>query len=314
VSAAVPQLPRTSRLARLPAAPGVVGRVIRERPAAATGASLLLLMTVLALAAPLVAPHGIDERVGSPFAAPSFSHPLGLDDGGHDILSLLIWGARVSMLVGFSAALVSMLLGGLVGLLAGYFGGAVDGVLAMLIDYFLVVPVLPLMIVVAAIWGPSLDHIILIIGLLLWTTTARIIRAQVQSTRERVYVRRVRALGASHTRVIARHIVPQVAPLLVANTVLTIGVAIFAETALSFLGLGDPSATSWGRMIEDAFNGSAIAAGAWWAVAPAGFCVALVIVACSLLGGALEDSLNPRLRVAHLSRLSFRRLEPEDAA
>src|SRR5213075_3511379 len=129
----------------------------------------------------------------------------------------------------------------------GYYGGRTDTVLMRITDYFLVIPDVPLMIVVAAIWGPSLFHIVVVIGILLWASTARILRAQVKSVRERVYVKRSRALGAGHARIVARHVLPQVAPLLIANTVLTIAVAIFDETALSFLGLGDPSTTSLGR-------------------------------------------------------------------
>jgi peptide/nickel transport system permease protein len=173
-------------------------------------------------------------------------------------------------------------------------------------DYFLVIPDVPLMIIVAAIWGPSLFHIVIVIGILLWTSTARVIRAQVKSVRERVYVKRARALGAGHSRVILRHVLPQVAPLLIANTVLTIAVAIFDETALAFLGLGDPSRISLGKVIENAFQRAAISTGAWWAIVPPGALVAVIILGCSLLGGAIEDALNPRLRVAHLSARSFK--------
>jgi len=221
-------------------------------------------------------------------------------------VTLLMWGARISLVVGFAATLVSMAIGGSVGVLAGYFGGRVDTILMRITDYFIVVPDVPLMIVVAAIWGPSLFHIIIVIGILLWTSTARVIRAQVKSVRERVYVKRARALGAGHTRIVVRHVLPQVAPLLIANTVLTVAVAIFDETALSFLGLGDPSRVSLGKVIENAFERAAISAGAWWAIVPPGAVVALIILACSLVGGALEDALNPRLRVAHLSARTFR--------
>jgi peptide/nickel transport system permease protein len=285
---------------------GFVWRTIRGRPAATVGAVLLMLVLLGALLAPWVAPYPLHQQVGPVFGHPSWSHPLGLDDGGIDMVTLLMWGARISLVVGFAATLVSMLIGGSVGLLAGYFGGKTDVVLMRITDYFLVVPDVPLMIVVAAIWGPSLFHIVIVIGILLWTSTARVIRAQVKSVRERVYVKRARSLGAGHTRILLRHVVPQVAPLLIANTVLTVAVAIFDETALSFLGLGDPSRTSLGKVIENAFQRAAISSGAWWAIVPPGALVALIILGCSLLGGALEDALNPRLRVAHLSARTFR--------
>ena len=285
---------------------GVVWETIRRRPSAAVGAVILLLVVLAAVLAPWIAPYDLHEQVGPVFGPPSWSHPLGLDDGGIDMVTLLMWGARISLVVGFAATLVSMVIGGTIGVLAGYFGGKTDTILMRITDYFLVIPDVPLMIVVAAIWGPSLFHIVIVIGILLWTGTARVLRAQVKSVRERVYVKRARSLGASHLRIVARHVLPQVAPLLIANTVLTIAVAIFDETALAFLGLGDPSRISLGKVIENAFQRAAISTGAWWAIVPPGALVALIILACSLIGGALEDALNPRLRVAHLSARTFR--------
>jgi peptide/nickel transport system permease protein len=240
------------------------------------------------------------------FGAPSWKHPLGLDDGGIDMVSLLIQGGRISLIVGFAATLVAMVIGGGIGIIAGYFGGWADVVLMRITDYFLVIPDLPLAIIVAAVWGASLTHLIFVIALLLWTTTARIVRAQVKSVRERVYVKRARSLGASDIRIIVRHVLPQIGPLLIANTVLTVAVAIFDETALAFLGLGDPSAITWGNIIEFAFLRTAISSGAWWAVIPAGFCVALVIMGCFWFGQAIEDALNPRLKVSYLSPRTFR--------
>ena len=289
-----------------PSRRGAVLRALRRNPSAVAGTGILLVITLGAVLAPVIAPYGLHTQVGAVFGHPSWKHPLGLDDGGIDIVTLLMWGARVSLVVGFAATFVSMAIGGTVGVLAGYFGGKTDTVLMRITDYFLVIPDVPLMIVVAAIWGPSLFHIVIVIGILLWTSTARVLRAQVKSVRERVYVKRARALGAGHLRIVVRHVLPQVAPLLIANTVLTVAVAIFDETALAFLGLGDPTRTSLGKMIENAFERAAISSGAWWAIVPPGALVALIILSCSLIGGALEDSLNPRLRVAHLSARTFR--------
>ncbi len=289
-----------------PSRGGLLWQTIRRRPSAAIGTTVLLLVTGAAVLAPWIAPYGLHDQVGPPFGPPSAQHPLGLDDGGIDMVTLLMWGARISLVVGFAATLVSIAIGGTIGMLAGYFGGKADVILMRITDYFLVIPDVPLMIVVAAIWGPSLFHIVIVIGILLWTSTARVIRAQVKSVRERVYVKRARSLGAGHARIVFRHVLPQVAPLLIANTVLTIAVAIFDETALSFLGLGDPSRISLGKVIENAFQRAAISSGAWWAIVPPGVIVALVILSCSLIGGALEDALNPRLRVAHVSARTFR--------
>jgi peptide/nickel transport system permease protein len=285
---------------------GVLVRIIREQPQAMAGLVVLVVTIAIALLAPYIAPYSAHAKVGPVYQAPSGKHLLGLDDGGVDMLTLLLWGSRVSLVVGFAATVVAMIVGGGIGLLAGFFGGKTDVALMRITDYFLVIPDIPLMIAAAAIWGRSLVNIILIIGLIYWTSTARLIRAQVKSVRERVYVKRARAMGASNTRLMVKHVLPQVTPLLVANTVLMMAFAIFAETAIAFLGLGDPTAISWGRLIENAFEGNAVILGAWWAVVPPGVCVAVVILACTMLGQGIEDALNPRLRVGHLSVRRFR--------
>jgi peptide/nickel transport system permease protein len=284
---------------------GFLWHLIKERPSAGVGFAMLVTFVLIAVFAPLLEPFGVHQQVGAVYQPPSVHHWLGLDDGGIDMVSLLIQGGRISLVVGFAAGMVSTIIGGGVGIAAGYFGGKTDIALMRITDYFLVIPDVPLMIVVATIWGPSLTHIIVVIGILLWTSTARIIRAQVKSVRERVYVKRARSLGAGHARVVFRHVLPQIAPLLIANVVLTVAVAIFDETALAFLGLSDPSAVSWGSVIEHAFLRTAISSGAWWAIVPPGICVAAVITGCYLLGQAIEDALNPRLRVAHLSVKGF---------
>jgi peptide/nickel transport system permease protein len=281
-------------------------RVLAESRQAQIGLAVLGVFVLLAILAPWIEPYDVHARVGPIYGAPSLKHPLGLDDGGVDMLSLLIQGGRISLIVGFAATLVAMVIGGGIGVLAGYFGGWTDAVLMRITDYFIVIPDLPLAIIVAAVWGASLTHLIFVIALLLWTTTARVVRAQVKSVRERVYVKRARSLGASDARIVFRHVLPQIGPLLIANTVLTVAVAIFDETALAFLGLGDPTQITWGNIIEFAFLRTAISSGAWWAVIPAGLCVALVIMSCFWLGQAIEDSLNPRLKVAYLSPRLFR--------
>jgi peptide/nickel transport system permease protein len=285
---------------------GVLTRLVLGDRQAMVGALILILFVAVAVAAPLIAPHSPTGKVGPVYAPPSSDYLLGLDDGGIDMLSLLVWGARVSLLVGFAASLMAMLIGGTVGILSGYVGGRTDTVLMRITDYFLVIPDVPLMIVAAAIWGQSLFNIVVIIAVIYWTSTARLIRAQVKSVREQVYVKRARALGAGNFRLIARHVLPQVTPLLVANTVLTVAAAIFAETYIAFLGLGDPSQISWGKLIQNSLSGGAIFSDAWWAIVPPGVCVTIVILACTMVGQSMEDALNPRLRVGHLSVRRFR--------
>ncbi len=217
------------------------------------------------------------------------------------MLSEIISGGRISLIIGFAATLIAMLIGGGVGIAAGYFGRWIDILLMRITDYLLVIPDLAFAMVIADVWGPSLSHVIGVIAILEWATTARIIRAQVMSVKERVYIKRARSIGASHARIIGKHILPQVGPLLMANTVLTVAVAIYLETALAFLGLEDPSTTTWGTILEHAFDRAAVSAGAWWAIVPDGIVITLLIMGCFLLGQAIEDALNPRLKVAHLS-------------
>ncbi|MSO95172.1 MAG: ABC transporter permease [Thermoleophilia bacterium] len=270
------------------------------------GLGIIVFFVVVAIFAPWLEPYDPTAKTGPVYAPPSGAHWLGTDDGGGDMLSLLIAGSRVSLGVGFLAALVAMLIGGTVGVLSGYFGGTTDTVLMRFTDYMLVIPDIPLMIIAAALFGRNLKNIVIIIGIIYWTSTARLIRAQVKSVRERVYVKRAQALGAGNRRLVVKHVLPQVAPLLIANTVLMIALAIFAETFITFLGLGDPSTISWGRLIENAFTGEATINNAWWAIVPPGVCVTIVILACTMVGQSVEDGLNPRLRVGHLSVKRFR--------
>ena len=270
------------------------------------GLIMLAVSFAVALGAPLLAPYDpyapARTTIDDIYQAPSAAHPLGTDDGGKDVLSALIYGARVSLLVGFAAALISLLIGAGVGLLAGYFAGRLGGALMRVTDFFLVVPDLALMIVLVAILGPSLGNIILVIGLLGWTTTARLVRSQTLSVRDRKFVFRARALGASDLHIIRRHVLPLVLPLMLANTVLVISLAILGESTLAFIGLGDPTAISWGQMLQFAFNRGAVSAGAWWALIPPGLAIIWVVLGVTLLGVALEETLNPRLRRHHLER------------
>lgn len=288
-----------------PIAPRSVFAAMRRNRSAQVGLVLLAVFLVTAVFGPWLAPYSTAPSSGEIFQPPSSQHWLGTDDAGVDMLSLIIEGARISLLVGVVSALVAMVIGGTVGVLTGYFGGRTDTVLMRIADYFLVIPDVPLMVVAAALFGRSLKNIILIIAIIYWASTARMIRAQTRSVRERMYVRRARAMGAGHARVLLTHVVPQVVPLLLALTVLQVALGIYAETFVTFLGLGDPSAVSWGSILQASFASSAQTNGAWWAVVPPGFCVTLVVVGFTLVGQALEEELNPRLRVGHLSFRHF---------
>ena len=244
----------------------------------------------------LLAPYDPEASSTDVLQAPTWDHILGTTESGADVFSQLLVGARVSMLVGFSAALISAVLGSVVGLVGGYFGGWTDRILDAFENWFLVIPTLPLMIVLARLLNPSLIVLIAVIGFTSWAGTGRIVRSQVLTLRERDFVERARAIGAGDGHIIRTHILPNTMPLIFANTVLIAAVAILSEAALAFLGLGDPTHISWGTMLENAFTAGAPSAGAWWYVVPPGLCITLVVLAVSLLGYLFEEHVNPRLR------------------
>ena len=264
------------------------------------GLGILVAIVAMALAAPLLAdPEGlkaINTTDNPAFASPSEFGPLGTDSLGRDVLTQFIWGSRISLVVGLAATVLAVLIGSVVGIAAGFFGGRPGGILMRVTEWFLVIPFLPLAIVLAAILGPSVQNIILVIGITSWPSTARLIRAQVLTLRERDYVDRSRALGASNWHLMSRHILPNVSPLILANTTLTVPIVILSEATLSFLGLGDPSNASWGKMLDEAFETGAITIEAWWYFVPPGLGIMLVVLAFTLVGQALEEVLDPRLR------------------
>lgn len=274
-------------------------RLYRAQRSGITALAVLLGFGVLALSAPLfIGPDAFDvTRTTAPsLAPPSLQYPLGTDENGLSVLPLIIWGSRVSLLVGFAATVVSMVIGTLVGIASGHFRGPFGAALERLTDWFLVIPFLPLVIVLATVLDRSLLTVIVVIGVTSWPGTARLIRAQTLTVEARPYVERARALGGGDWHLMTRHVLPNVMPLVMANTVLTVAIAILSETTLSFLGLGVPFAISWGSLIEAAFEHGAISRGAWWYLLPPGICVVVVVLAFTFVGRALETVLNPRLR------------------
>lgn len=271
--------------------------VIRNRMAL-TGAVILGIFILVAIFGPILMPFSTMEfgNVEDMLQPPSARHPLGTDDMGRDVLANLIHGARISLLIGAVATVISMVIGTLIGILSGYFGKTIDNILMRFTDFFLVIPWLPLMMVLAAILGTSLWNIIFVIGITGWAGTARVVRAQTLSVKERQFVERTVSIGAGNMHIMLRHILPNVFPLVFANTVLVAAVAIVSETTLSFLGLGDPTMASWGMMLHYAFEGGATAAGAYWYYLPPGVCVVLVVLSFTLLGYAFDEILNPKLR------------------
>jgi peptide/nickel transport system permease protein len=280
------------------------GEVWREFWASGQGKAglvILVLFVAIAIAAPLIASSEGLKVTGETLAnkqnaPPSWAFPLGTDDDGRSVLTLFVWGARISLFVGIAATLVAIVIGSVVGIVAGYAGGRTEGILMRVTEWFLVIPFLPLAIVLASVLSRSLTTIILVIGITAWPGTARLIRAQVLSVKERTFVERARALGAGHGRIVGRHVLPSVLPLVFANLTLTVPIAILSETTLAFLGLGDPLRVSWGQTLGASFAAGATSQGYWWYYLPAGLGIILVVLAFTLCGRALEEVLNPNLR------------------
>lgn len=266
----------------------------------------LVILIVFALVAvfgpPIVGPP---DRAGTypPLLDPSLEHFFGTDRAGRDIFTLVIQGTRISMTVGIVASVITVLIGASVGIVAGFLGGRTDSVLLAGMNFFYVLPTLVLAIVLATLLGPSLLNVIVVIGITSWAGTALIIRSQTLSIRERTFVDRARAYGASNFRLMTRHVFPNVFALILANATLTVAAAIFLETTLSFLGVGDKNTFSWGRILEDAFNAGALSLGKFMWFVPPGLGVVFVVLAFTLVGQAFDEVLNPRLRAREAGTL-----------
>jgi peptide/nickel transport system permease protein len=269
----------------------------RRETAGLVGLAVLMFFIALALLAPLLFSSNelqVTQATGGTLRPPSSSYWLGTDESGRSVLALVVWGARISLLVGFAATVISMAIGTIVGIASGHFGTWVGAILERLTDWFLVIPFLPLAIALSTVLGASLLNVIVVIGVTSWPGTARLVRAQTLSVEARPYLERARVLGGGHWHQMSRHVLPNVMPLVLANTTLTVAIAILSETTLSFLGLGDPFRVSWGSMLDDAFAAGAISAGAWWYLLTPGLCVVIVVLAFTLVGRALENVLDPR--------------------
>src|SRR5438445_327077 len=275
---------------------------------AMVGLAILVLFIGMAVFAPWLAPYGPIERVADtsncvpniscPLSPPSAQHPLGISEEGSDIYSQVIWGSQISLIVGIFSAMVASVLGTAVGLVSGYMGGWVDEVMMRFNDVVLSVPWLVLMIIVAARIGTiDLLGLILVIGLTGWSITARVIRAQVLSVKERLFVERARMIGSSRSHILLPPLFPNAFPLIFANTILTVAVSILSEAVLAFLGLSIYNTVSWGKVINQAIGGGALVIGGnvWWLVVP-GLCLVFLVFGFYLFGFALDEILNPRLR------------------
>ncbi|CAL9420699.1 ABC transporter permease [Streptomyces cellulosae] len=276
-------------------------RQYRAHRAGLSGLATLLLFALPALTAPLLVGDDVDsvtDAPGGPLEGPSAEFPFGTDQFGRNLLGLVIWGARVSLLVGLLAAVLSVAIGTLIGVTAGHFKGWYATVMMRITDWFLVMPTLVLAIALATVMPRSLLTIVVAIGVTTWPTTARLVRAQTLAVETRPYIERARALGGGHRHIMSRHVLPNVMPLVLAQTTLIISTAILAEATLAFLGLGDPTVVSWGALLQDAREAGAVSSGHWWYLVPPGVAIAVVALAFTLCGRAVEQVLNPRLGVS----------------
>jgi peptide/nickel transport system permease protein len=273
-------------------------REFAHRPSAMIGLGILVAVTALALAAPLfIHPSDLDviNASGPSLAPPSAQYPLGTDQAGRSVLTLLIWGTRPSLAIGVIATVLTMILGSVIGLVAGHYGGGSSRVLMAVTDWFIALPTLPLAIALAAVLGQGDASITIAIAVTSWPGTARLIRAQTLAVEARPFIERAKALGARDGQLMARQVLPNVAPFILVSATLTVASAILSETTLTFLGLGNPVDVSWGSMINQAFFQGAVTSGAWWYILPPGIAILIVVLGFTLVGRAVENILNPRM-------------------
>jgi peptide/nickel transport system permease protein len=276
-------------------------RLYRSNRQGMVGLWIIVAFVALALLAPFLANHALlapDAQIGPAFQQPTahYYHLMGTDDLGRSVLAEFIWSARISLVVGLMATIVSTVLGASIGIAAGYFGGWTGEIFMRITDAFLVIPWLPFAMVLAAAFGHNYVIVIVIIGVTSWPGTARVVRADALRVRELPFIERAKAIGSRDLHIMNKHVLPNVFPLIFANTILVVAEAITAETELSFLGLGDPLNFSWGTMLHYAWGSGAATLPAWWYIIPPGVAIVFVVLAFTFMGTAFDEILDPRLR------------------
>ncbi|HSB65376.1 MAG TPA: ABC transporter permease [Anaerolineales bacterium] len=270
--------------------------IILRHPQARIGVIVVLLLILMGVFAPLITPGNPAEYLNALNQPPSKEHLLGIDPLGRDEVRLVVWGARISLAIGFGTAAVAMVLSTTVGLVAGYFRGIVDDILVLIMNLFLVIPGLPLLIILAAYLHPSTGTVILTLALTGWAFHARIIRSMTLSLREKDYVAASIVAGEGNFTIIFRQILPNLINLIVGGFIGTSIYGIAASTALAFLGLTNMEDISWGTNLFWAQNGNSLLLGAWWVFVPSGFLVALSALGLAWINFGMDEITNPRLR------------------
>src|SRR5919198_715681 len=288
-------LPRAA-LRPPPSLPGRLGHFVQRKPLGAVGGVIVLLLLLVALGAPWLAPYPYDVGVASTrLQGPSLEHPFGTDANGRDMLSRIIWGARISVTVGFGAVLISTFLAVTIGVISGYFGGWFDLLFQRLVDVWISFPALLLLVRLVAVLGPGLWSVTIILGILVTPGSSRVIRGAVIAMRHQPYVETASCLGAGHARIILRHVLPNVFPPILILATVRLGTAILAEATISFLGYGvPPPYPAWGAMLSGTGRAYMLQS-PWMSVWP-GLAISLVVFGFNMLGDALRDVLDPRLR------------------
>ena len=264
------------------------------------GVIVLIAFIGAAIFAGAIAPFDPLKTSNDTFQSPSRQFLFGTDDLGRDIFSGVVYGAQTSILIGVTVALLSGLIGVFVGATAGYAGGLWDDLLMRITELFLIPPQFFLALIIAALFGSSLVNLILILALTNWTTTARLVRAEVLSIKERPFIEASRAMGASPIRILLHDILPNAFPLIITKVILTVGGVILLEAALSFIGIGDANHISWGYMLH---NGQHFIRDAWWIIAFPSLALAMLVLALNVVGDAVNVALNPKTRSASIDRL-----------
>lgn len=268
-------------------------KIFLSNPNALFGIAVLTIIALAALLAPVLYPGDPLEMVARPFLWPgqNAAYPLGTDSMGRDVLAGILHGAWISLTVGIAATLLGLGVGVTVGALAGYFGGLVDDLLVKLIEIFQTIPSFVLLVVLVAIAQPTTTTVTAAIAIVSWLTVARLTRAEFRAIREKDYVLAARSLGFGHARIILREILPNALPPLIVTSSVMVASAILMESALSFMGLGDPNRVSWGSMIG---SGRDVIRTAWYLTALPGLAIVFTVLALNLIGDGLNDALNPR--------------------
>jgi len=269
-------------------------RAFRKNKAGLVALAFVLFLGVVAALADLLAKHDpLEPGLGRPFSPPCRAFPMGTDDLARDIFSGVIHGARVSLMVGLSAAVTASLIGILIGSVAGFLGGGVDYVLMKLCEVFQSLPMFLFALVIVSFFGNNIWNIVIVIGAITWPRMARLVRAEILHLKEMEFVTSARAVGLGSGRIVFKHLLPNVLHVIVVTLSLDVGTAIIVEASLSFLGAGDPNVMSWGRMLH---NAQRFIRRAWWMALFPGLAIFLTVLSLNVLGDALNDALNPRLR------------------